>query len=320
MIDAGLLFDTLLCLGLLGLGWSAVTSSGQFRATVMFMIFGLLMAAAWARLESPDLALAEAAIGAGLTGALLLNACKAAYSQRRQSIELDQEGPVGKLFRVMAAIFCGTLALTLTWLMHDLPGRAGPVPDTVTQVQPDHFLGNPVTSVLLDYRAYDTLLEMVVLLLAIIGARILLHQMTLPPLHPPREQDPPMVAPLLRAVTPLMLATGLYLFWAGSHSPGGAFQAGALLAALGVMYRLTGRLQPCNDTAPILRFMLIIGLGLFSLFAVLALFWSDAPLTYPDVLAYEIVLAIEFALTVSIATTLILMFSASPGMTLERRQ
>jgi hypothetical protein len=35
---------------------------------------GLLMALAWARLEAPDIALAEAAIGAGLTGALLLDA------------------------------------------------------------------------------------------------------------------------------------------------------------------------------------------------------------------------------------------------------
>jgi uncharacterized MnhB-related membrane protein len=32
------------------------------------------MALAWARLGAPDIALAEAAIGAGLTGALLLDA------------------------------------------------------------------------------------------------------------------------------------------------------------------------------------------------------------------------------------------------------
>ena len=39
-----------------------------------FIVFSLLMTLAWARLAAPDIALAEAAIGAGLTGALLLDA------------------------------------------------------------------------------------------------------------------------------------------------------------------------------------------------------------------------------------------------------
>ena len=38
------------------------------------MAFGMLLALAWMRLQAPDVALAEAAIGAGLTGALLMAA------------------------------------------------------------------------------------------------------------------------------------------------------------------------------------------------------------------------------------------------------
>jgi uncharacterized MnhB-related membrane protein len=49
-------------------------SRDLFRAVVMFMAFGLLMALAWVRLQAPDIALAEVAIGAGLTGVLLLDA------------------------------------------------------------------------------------------------------------------------------------------------------------------------------------------------------------------------------------------------------
>lgn len=66
-------FDLLLAAALL---WSAASSlliRDLFRAVVLFIIFGLLMALAWARLNAPDIALAEAAIGAGLTGALLLD-------------------------------------------------------------------------------------------------------------------------------------------------------------------------------------------------------------------------------------------------------
>ncbi len=67
-------FDLLLGLTLLWLAWRALTSPDLFRGIVLFIAFGLLMALAWARLEAPDVALAEAAIGAGLTGALLLAA------------------------------------------------------------------------------------------------------------------------------------------------------------------------------------------------------------------------------------------------------
>lgn len=70
----GWLFDGLLGLGLLGLAWRAMACADLFKAIVLFIAFGLLMALAWVRLDAPDVALAEAAIGAGLTGALLLAA------------------------------------------------------------------------------------------------------------------------------------------------------------------------------------------------------------------------------------------------------
>ena len=66
--------DILLVLGLLWLAWQALASRDLFRAIVLFISFGLLMALAWVRLDAPDVALAEAAIGAGLTGALLMAA------------------------------------------------------------------------------------------------------------------------------------------------------------------------------------------------------------------------------------------------------
>lgn len=80
-------FDLLLCLALL---WSAVrtlTVQDLFRAVVLFIVFGLLMALAWARLGAPDIALAEAAIGAGLSGALLLDTVGhiRAYRKKAQS-------------------------------------------------------------------------------------------------------------------------------------------------------------------------------------------------------------------------------------------
>lgn len=66
------IFDGLLGLSLLWLAWRALSSPDLFKAIVLFISFGLLMSMAWVRLGALDVALAEAAIGAGLTGALLL--------------------------------------------------------------------------------------------------------------------------------------------------------------------------------------------------------------------------------------------------------
>ena len=67
------IFDVLLVVALFWLAWMSLTATDLFKAIVLFIAFGLLMALAWARLRAPDIALAEAAIGAGLTGALLLS-------------------------------------------------------------------------------------------------------------------------------------------------------------------------------------------------------------------------------------------------------
>lgn len=80
-------FDLLLCGTLLGLALAALTSREPRRGVILFIAFGLLLALVWARLRAPDIAIAEAAIGAGLAGALLLSAARrtARRDQRAKS-------------------------------------------------------------------------------------------------------------------------------------------------------------------------------------------------------------------------------------------
>ena len=81
---SGLILDLLLVVSLL---WSAIRSlitPDLFRAVVLFIVFSLLMALAWARLSAPDIALAEAAIGAGITGALLLDTAGYLRTKKRE--------------------------------------------------------------------------------------------------------------------------------------------------------------------------------------------------------------------------------------------
>jgi energy-converting hydrogenase B subunit D len=78
MTDVLLAFDLLLSITLITLALAALTSREPRRAVILFIAFGLLLALVWARLRAPDVALAEAAIGAGLAGALMLAAARRA--------------------------------------------------------------------------------------------------------------------------------------------------------------------------------------------------------------------------------------------------
>lgn len=84
------LFDGVLCVLLLWLAWRALACPDLFKAIVLFIAFGLLMAIAWVRLAAPDVALAEAAIGAGLTGALLLAALARLNTTRNTANDKQQ--------------------------------------------------------------------------------------------------------------------------------------------------------------------------------------------------------------------------------------
>lgn len=85
-------FDIILCLTLVWLAWHVLTSQDLFKAVVLFISFGLLMALGWVRLQAPDVALAEAAIGSGLTGALFLSALRRLASSGRGERRLDRDG------------------------------------------------------------------------------------------------------------------------------------------------------------------------------------------------------------------------------------
>ena len=79
-----LVFDGLLVFLLVWLGWRSVADPDLLRAVVKFIVLGLALALTWLRLGAPDVALAEAAVGSGLTGALLLTALRRRLSAGRR--------------------------------------------------------------------------------------------------------------------------------------------------------------------------------------------------------------------------------------------
>ena len=91
-------------------------------------------------------------------------------------------------------------------------------------------LANPVTNVLMAFRAMDTMLEKVVLLLALIGVWSLAPDSAWGGRPGPRHQADPngLLAFLARVLTPVGIVVGFYVLWVSAEYPGGAFQGGTV--------------------------------------------------------------------------------------------
>lgn len=87
--------DLLLVIALLVSAWFALTTADLLHGVILFIAFGLLVALAWVRLQAPDVAMAEAAVGSGLTGALLLSSLSAMRRAQTRAEAREKEGDVG---------------------------------------------------------------------------------------------------------------------------------------------------------------------------------------------------------------------------------
>ncbi len=169
---------------------------------------------------------------------------------------------------------------------------------------------SPVTAVLLNFRGYDTLLEIAVLMLATIGVLSLRKETAgiWAPLAPAAD---PVLSSMTRLLVPVMVLTSGYLLWAGEHAPGGAFQAGAVLGAAGVLLALSGYARPGWVTRAALRVAIAVGFIVFLVIAMLPLFLGGTLLEYPDGAEKQLMIVIESWLTFSIGVILVSLFIAS---------
>jgi len=288
------LLDALLAILLLGLAWSALSGSDLRRGVVLFMAFGLLLSLVWARLRAPDLALAEAAIGAGLSGALLLLALRDSEKPGNRTVQTPPLLQLATLLLMLLLAASFALAYVTAVTGNNGDRLAGLAFGNLEQ----SGVSNPVTAVLLNFRAYDTLLELAVLLAATLGILALGAE------RRPFRKPGLLLGGLVTWITPLLVMVAGYLLWAGAHAPGGAFQAGALLAAAIVMLRLGGMTSEGLPVSRLLRWLLAGGIAAFMLTGYLATFLDLAFLQYPEGRAGLLILLIESAAMLSIAFSL----------------
>lgn len=300
-----LALDLALCALITGVALATVAGGGIFRAIIFFITYGLFVAIGWARLGAFDVALAEAAIGAGLTGVLLL----AAHGRLRRMRTKAVAGNTG--LNLPAALAGAAVAGALGWAWFALPAPS--VPD-LSQAMTDSGVGNPVTAILLNFRAWDTLLESIVLLAALLGVWMLARDEDWnTPLGPRYHAlSGGVLVSFGRLLPPVGLVFGAYLVWAGAESIGGAFQGGTVLAAVGLVALMANVLPAPQISQSGLRVALVLGPGVFLGAGLVAAALGGEFLSIAPDVAKTVIVTIEIALSMSIAVTLALLVIGPP--------
>ena len=302
-------FDILLAAALLWTGTLVLVSRSFLRAAVIFIAFGLLMSLAWVRLLAPDIALAEAAIGAGITGVLLIDALRyMEWGGTPQPGALFNEATAARRWVARAGPGLGAagvfvlLVLAVGALPATPAGLAGAVQDT-----PLEGVSHPVTAVLLVFRSFDTLLELGILALAVLAMMAVRGTDELPLAGLPPVRDP-VLDGVVRILVPLSILVGGYLLWLGTVTAGGAFQAGVVLGSCGILLWLAGHRTLAAAPVWLWGIFVLAGFGALLAFAAASLAAGGRAFEYPDGQIHRLLPVLEAAAAVAIGASLAALF------------
>jgi multicomponent Na+:H+ antiporter subunit B len=226
-----------------------------FAAVMLAGIYSLLAAALLVALDAVDVALMEAAVGAGISTVLMLGTLALVGRKEKRPVRR----PILPLFVVLvtgAVLIYGTI---------DMPRFGAPDNPVHRHVAPRYLeespneigIPNVVTSVLASYRSYDTLGETAVIFTAVVGVLLLL--MHGPARRSTRREPGRRTAPLedrvilrvgAKMLIPFILLFGLYVQFHGDYGPGGGFQAAVIFAAAFILYALVFGLDDAKRVLP----------------------------------------------------------------------
>jgi multisubunit Na+/H+ antiporter MnhB subunit len=225
--------------------------------------------------------------------------------------------------KFVTLLWVGALGAATGWVVWQLPDEPRGLTALVGANMEASGVEHPVTGVLLNFRSYDTWLELGVLFLAMIGVLCLQR---LNDLSSMKLASPPgaVLEWLVRWLIPLLVLASGYLLWLGKFASGGAFQAGVVLGAAGVLLWLSGHRSASALEGGWWRVVLLLGFGVFYLAAAVSWLAGKQMLEYPPLWAGTLILVIETAAAISIGLVLASLFiglqplrSAASGPGLE---
>lgn len=318
-------------LGLLTLTFVAIAavatiqSRNLFVSSMWFGIFSLMMASNFFILDAADVALTEAAVGAGVSTVLFMGAL--ALTSEHEHIK--------EKFTWVPLLLMIVLFVVLFVVSFDQPRLGDPLAPVHQHVAPWYLsetpklidIPNVVTAILASFRGYDTLGEVIVVFTAGIGVLSVLG------FRPKKQQrlTGEVMAEKIRGVQhhsilrvvgkliiPFLMLFALVVQFHGKYTPGGGFSAGALFAAAIMLY---GILEGADRSAKAMpqKVMLVLaalGATIYSSVGIASMLLGSHFLDY-NVLAsnplagqYLGILLVEFGVGLTVTAVLIMIFNA----------
>jgi multicomponent Na+:H+ antiporter subunit B len=148
---------------------------------VLAGIYSFLMATLLVVLDAVDVAMTEASVGAGVSTVIVLATLHLIKTREVRSIRRHT-------VPLLVALGTGAVLVWGTWDLPAFGGSTGPIhrhvaPRYLADTVRETHVPNAVTSVLADYRGYDTLGETTVIFTAGIGVMLLLRRRRRDPDH-----------------------------------------------------------------------------------------------------------------------------------------
>lgn len=220
----------------------------------------------------------------------------------------------------LTSILSAALVVFLGWALLREPPGENLTAEAIAPLLVESGVASPVTAILLNFRGYDTLLEVMVLFLAGLG---IWSQATVDPTnplvfpapatHPTKAYEPGpgselILATLVGILIPLMILVAGYLTWAGEFQAGGAFQGGALLGGAGILMIIAEPQRLSAIPPPLIRAGIVIGPAIFLMVGVFCFAYGGNFLEYPRPRSGFWLGLIEFGVAISIGITLTTLF------------
>lgn len=249
-----------------------VQARSRIAAVAALGLAGFLVAAWFVLHGAPDLALTQLLVET-LTVAVVI------VVFRRLPDTFSRGGWPRRRGAAVTAVLVGTGLGSLTWLTVGRRGRSEIGSRLLAEAEPITGGDNVVNTILVDFRALDTLGEIGVLVIAALGIYTLVRLPAVRPLGPPvlplmvgrRVEDPSfsgtgaIESVILRLMTdvlaPVLVVTSLWLLLRGHDAVGGGFIGGLTAGAAVVLLYLSQGHERLWQS-PWFRTMPLVGVGL----------------------------------------------------------
>ena len=327
------------------LGMMAMTAIAIARLRSLFAIVMLsgvysLFSAAWfVVVDAVDVAFTEAAVGAGISTALILGGMLLTVRTAKQDDRV--------LKRFAPFLVCLVTGAVLVYATIDLPGFGEPnspaniylAKEYMERNTGDIGIPNVVTSILASYRGFDTFGETGVVFIAGLAVALLIGfgERSLAASLRNGKKPASTLAPdtstgdhhvilrvMAKMLIPIIIMYAFYVQFHGDYSPGGGFQAGVIFAVGIILYALIFGVVAAltHVTARFARYLALAGFILYGSVGIYAMLNGGNFLDYDFIVAegpeghhgqHYGILGVELGVLFAVAGSMLTIFYAFAG-------